>query len=103
LREECGLSVSENRVLRRIFGPKKERDAVTMEWIKLHNEELNDLYSLPNIFQVIKLKIKWDGHVAGMGENQLYTGFWWGGLREGVPFGRPNIDGMIILRWILRK
>ena len=52
LREECGLRAFENRVLRRIFGLR--RDDVTGEWRNLHNEELNDLYSLPNIIWVIK-------------------------------------------------
>jgi hypothetical protein len=52
LREKCRLGVSENRVLRRVFGHK--RDEVTGEWRKLHNEELNDLYSLPNIVRVVK-------------------------------------------------
>ena len=52
LREERWLRVFENRVLRRAFGPK--RDEVTMEWRKLHNEELSDLYSLPNIVWVVK-------------------------------------------------
>jgi len=52
LKEECRLRVFENRVLRRIFGPK--RDVVTGEWRKLHNEELNDLYSSQNISRVIK-------------------------------------------------
>jgi len=52
MREECRLRVYENRVLRRIFGLR--RDEVTGEWRKLHNEELNDLYSIPIIVQVIK-------------------------------------------------
>jgi len=52
----CALiRVSENRMLRRIFGPK--RDVVTRQWRKLHNEELNDLYSLPNIVRVMKSRI----------------------------------------------
>ena len=56
----------ENRVLRRVFGPKREE--VTGEWRKLHNEELRDLYSLPNIVGVIKSRrIRWAGHVARMG------------------------------------
>jgi hypothetical protein len=52
LREERRLRVFENRVVRRVFGPK--RDEVTVEWRKLHNEDLNDLYSSPNIVQVVK-------------------------------------------------
>jgi len=55
LREERRLRLFENRVLRRIFGPK--RDEVTREWRKLHNEELNDLYSSPNIIRVLKSRI----------------------------------------------
>jgi hypothetical protein len=65
LREEHRLKVFENRVLRRIFGPKK--DKVTGEWRKLHNEELHDLNSSPNIVRVIKPRIRWTGHVARMG------------------------------------
>jgi len=58
--------VFENRVLRRLFWPK--RDEVTGEWRKLHNEELNDLYSSPNIVWVVKLRrMRWAGHVARMG------------------------------------
>jgi len=59
----------ENRVLR-VFGPK--RDEVTGEWRKLHNEELRDLYSLPNIVRVVKLRrMRWAGHVAYMGEGRV--------------------------------
>jgi hypothetical protein len=62
-------------VLRRIFGPKE--DEVTEEWRKLHNEELNDLYSSPNIIRVIKLKImRWAGHVARMERGEACTGVW---------------------------
>jgi len=67
LREGRGLRVSDNRVLRRIFGPK--RDEVKGEWRKLHNEELNDLYSSPNIVPVIKLRrMRRTEHVALWGE-----------------------------------
>jgi hypothetical protein len=67
LREERRLRVLENRVLRRIIWPK--RDEVKGEWRKLHNEELNDLYSSPNIVRVIKSgRIRWKGQVARMGK-----------------------------------
>ena len=73
LREECRLRMFENKVLRRIFGLK--RDEETRVWRKLHNEELNDLYSSPNIVRVIKLRrMRWAGCVWGIGE--AYTGFW---------------------------
>jgi hypothetical protein len=59
----------ENRVLRRVFGPK--RDEVTGEWRKLRNEELNDLYSLPNIVRGVNWRrMRWEGHVARMGEER---------------------------------
>jgi hypothetical protein len=69
LREEHRLRVFENKVLRRIFGPK--RDEVTGGWKKLHNEELRDLYSSPSIFIIIKSRwMRWAGHVARMGEER---------------------------------
>jgi hypothetical protein len=69
LREERKLKVFENRVLRRVFGPK--RDEVTGKWRKLHNEELNDVYSLPNIVRVVKSRrMRWAGQVARMGEGR---------------------------------
>jgi hypothetical protein len=65
--------VFENRVLRRVFGPK--RDEVTGEWGKLHNDELNDLYNSHSIFRVIKSRImRWVGHVARIGEEERHTG-----------------------------
>ena len=74
LREERRLRVFDNRVLRRVFGPKKNE--VTGEWRKLHNEELRDLYSLPNIVRVVKSRrMRWAGHVARMGRGEGCTGF----------------------------
>jgi len=70
LRDERRLRVFESRVLRRMFGPK--RYEVTGEWRKLHNEELNDLYSSPNIVRVMR----WAGHEARMGRGGAYTGIW---------------------------
>jgi hypothetical protein len=65
LREEHRLRVFENKVLRRIFGPKREVDG---SWRKLHNNEFHNLYSSPNIVRVIKTRrLRWAGHVARMG------------------------------------
>jgi len=89
LREECRLRVFENRVLRRVFGPKGQE--VTGEWRKLHNEELNYLYSSSNIVRVIKLRrMRWAGHVAQMGERRGLCRVLVG-KREGKgPLGRPR-------------
>jgi hypothetical protein len=80
LREEHRLRVFENRVLRRIFGPK--RDEVTGEWRKLYNGELHNLYSSPDIIKQIKSRMRWTGHVARMGEGEKCTGFWWESQKE---------------------
>jgi hypothetical protein len=89
-------------VLRRIFGPK--RDEVTGEWRKLHKEELNDLYSLPNIVRVIKSRrMRWAGRVACMGRVEAYIRFRRGNLREREHLGDPGLDGRIKLGWIFRK
>ena len=70
LREECRLRVSENRMLKRIFGPK--RNEVIGEWRKLHNEELYDLCSSNSIVRVIKSRLKWAGHLASMCGRGVY-------------------------------
>jgi hypothetical protein len=102
LREERRLRLFEYRVLRRIFGPR--RDEVTGEWRKLHNEKLNDIYPAPNTVRVIKSRRRrWVGHVARMGRGMAYTVFWRGNLRERDHLGEPNEGGRIILRWIFIK
>jgi hypothetical protein len=88
-------------VLRRIFGPW--RDEVTREWRRLHNEELNDLYSSPNIVRVIKSRImRWAGHVARMGERGCIWS-WLVNWREKDHWGDLGVDGWIILGWISRR
>ena len=87
-REECRLRMFENRVLRRIFGPK--RDKTTGVWRKLHNEEFNDLYSSPSIVQVIKSKsVRWVGHVTDMGESRGVYSILVGNPKGKRPLGRP--------------
>jgi hypothetical protein len=102
LREKRRLRVFENRVLRRIFGP--ERDEGIGEWRQLHNEELYDLYSPPNIIWVIKSRtMSWAGHVAHMVERRaLYR------ILEGRSEGKRHLEGLdvderMILKGIFKK
>jgi hypothetical protein len=91
LREDHRLRVFENRVLRRIFGPK--RDEVTGEWRKLHNEELHNMYSSPDtriIRQVKSRRMRWAGHVARMGEDKKVYKVLVGKPEGKRPLGRPR-------------
>ena len=100
MREERRLKVFENRVLRRTFGPK--RDEVTEELRKLHDEELNDLYSSPNNLWVIKpRRMRWAAHVARMGRGEACSVLV--GKLERDHWGHPSLDWKIIMRWIFRK
>jgi hypothetical protein len=73
--------VFENRVLKRIFGPK--RDEVTEEWRKLHNEELHDLYSSPSIIRIIRFRmLRWAGHVKLMEKKGMHIEYWWGSQKK---------------------
>ena len=89
LRDDRTLKVFENRVLRGIFGPK--RDEVTREWRKLHNEELSGLYSSPNIVREIKsIRMRWVGYVARMGDSRAVYRVLVGKPEGKKPLGRPR-------------
>jgi hypothetical protein len=89
LREEHRLGVFENRLLRRIFGSK--RDEVTGEWRKLHNKELHDLYSLPSFIRIMKAsRMRWAGHVARIREKRNAYSLLVGKPEGRRPLGRPK-------------
>jgi hypothetical protein len=102
LREKRRLRVFQNRVLRRIFGPK--RDEVTEKWRKLHNEELNYLHSATYIVQMIKSRrIRWVGHVVGLWKRRGVHGVLVGKLEGRDLLEDPGVEEKIILRWIFRQ
>ena len=95
------LKVFENRVLRKIFGPKT--DQVTGKSRRLRKQELNALYSSANVIRVITLKrLRWAWHVASMGRREMCTGFRCGDLREKEHFQDLGVDGRTILKWIFK-
>jgi len=102
LKEERRLRVSENRVMR-IFGPK--RDGVRGEWRRLHNEELNDVYSSTNIrYSIVQIqRNKLGGACCTYGGGEVRKGFWWRNPRERNHWKDLGKDIMIILKRILKK
>jgi hypothetical protein len=101
LGDELRLRVFENRVLRKIFGPKREEDR---SWRKLHNDELHSLYNSPNIVRVVKSRrMRWARHVARMGEGRDVKGFWLGDPNARCHWADLGVRGRITLRWTLGR
>jgi hypothetical protein len=100
LREEHRLRVFENKVLRRIFGRK--RDEMTGGWRKLHNEELHNLYSSPSIITMIKSRrMRWTGHAARMIIRGINVGYWWEIQKGRDRWEDSDVGGWTILKWML--
>jgi hypothetical protein len=102
LREEHRLRVFENRVLRGIFGPK--RDEVTGEWRKLHKGELHKLYSSPDIIRQIKSRrVRWAGMWHAWERGETSTGFWWESPKEKDHLKDQDADGRMGSKWTLGR
>ena len=100
LRGESRLRVFEKRILRRIFGPKRDENG---EWRKLHNEELHSLYLSPNIVRVIKSRrLRWAGHVARMEEGRSAFKILTGKPTRNL-WGDLGVDERTILEWTLKR
>jgi hypothetical protein len=95
------LRVFENRVLRKIFGPKRDEDEW---WRKLRKDELHSLHSSPNIVRMIKsMRMRWAGHLARMARGEVFTGFWLGGLKVRDHWEDLCVGGRITLRRTLGR
>jgi diadenosine tetraphosphatase ApaH/serine/threonine PP2A family protein phosphatase len=101
MREERRLRVFDNRVLRKIFGPKTIE--VEGEWRKLHNEELPDLYCSPHITRVITRRIRYAGMWLVCERGEMHREFWWGNLKPRGYLEDLGVDGRIILKCMLKE
>jgi hypothetical protein len=98
LKEKHRLRVSENRVLGRIFGPKRDEIRIIGGWREVRNEELHSLYSSPNIIRMImSRRMKWSGHVARMGREGMHIRFWWESQKERDPWEDLDVGRRILL------